>query len=61
MLLKDIFTAKTNLAVSSTEFCQSIYCEGDIGLGLSSCSSHGAMRPLPSFANMLFALQNYIC
>ena len=26
----DIFTAKTNLAVSSTEFCQSIYCESNI-------------------------------
>jgi len=37
---------KTNLTISSTEFCQAIFDEGDIRLGLGGCSGHGAMISL---------------
>jgi hypothetical protein len=41
----DIPCSKTNLAVSSTEFCQAIFDEGNIGLRVSCCSGHMAMIP----------------
>jgi len=42
----DFAVTKTNLAVSSIEFCQCKYCESNIGLGLSSGGGHRAMIPL---------------
>jgi hypothetical protein len=40
MSARDDFATKTNLAVSSTEFCQSIFDEGDIRAGLGGGSCH---------------------
>ena len=37
--LKDNFVPKTNLAVSSTEFCQCTFDEGDIGIRYGNCRS----------------------
>jgi hypothetical protein len=42
MLDKDNFTAKTNLTVSSTEFCQSTFDEGDVGMGKGGGMRHTA-------------------
>jgi hypothetical protein len=43
---KDKFAVKTSLVVSSTEFCQCKFDEGDIREALSSSSGHGVMIPL---------------
>ena len=45
---KHNFAFKTNLAVSSTEFCQAIFDERDIRRGLGCGSGHGMMMPLES-------------
>ena len=45
MPAKDILVAKTNLAVSSIEFCQAIFDEGDIREGLGRGGGHKAMIP----------------
>jgi hypothetical protein len=40
------FAAKTNLAVSSIEYCQCTFDERDIRIRYGSCSGHDAMIPL---------------
>ena len=52
MLAGDNSGLKTNLAVSSTEFCQSIFDKRDISRGLCSGSGHGVMIP-PLSLNIL--------
>jgi hypothetical protein len=39
---KDKFAPKTNLAVSSTEFCQCKFNEGDVGMGDGGGGLHDA-------------------
>lgn len=45
MSAKEKFAAKTSLAVSSIEFCQAIFDEGDVREGLRGGRGHGAMIP----------------
>jgi hypothetical protein len=46
MSATDEFADKTNLAVSSTEFCPSLFDERDIREGLSGGCGHRVMIPL---------------
>ena len=39
------FASKTNLAVSSTEFCQALFDERDVRESLSGGCGHGVMIP----------------
>jgi hypothetical protein len=55
---RDTFAVKTNIAVSSTEFFQCSFDEGDVREGLGGSSRHGVMIPLHqeiSFAAILFS------
>jgi hypothetical protein len=47
--LKSDFAAKTNLAISSTEFCQALFDESQIGIRYGGGSGHEVMIPLLEF------------